>query len=201
MTGSFVDSFLEGLRATSPAEGVAVVLGLAYVVLVARHSRWGWVAGGLSSALFAWIFVTARLPMQSLLQVYYVVMAVYGWRHWSRGGPEQPVIRLSWEVHGVGIGASLLVGIAVANLLARETQAASPYLDSVTTTVSLFATWLVARKVLENWLYWIVVDSLQAVLFASQGLWFTAVLFVLYLGIGSAGYVSWLRSYRSQAAA
>ena len=196
MAGSFADGILEGLRATTPMEGVAVVLGLAYVVLVARHSRWGWVSGGLSSALFAWLFIAARLPMQSLLQVYYVVMAIYGWRHWSRGGPEQPVIRLPWRVHLAGIAASVLLGLALAHILATETQAASPWLDSITTTASLFATWLIARKVLENWLYWIVVDSLQAVLFASQGLWSTALLFVLYLGIGTAGYRSWLRSYR-----
>lgn len=198
MTTSVTESIVEGLRATSPTEGVAVVLGLAYVVLVARHSRWGWVAGGLSSALFAWLFIAARLPMQSLLQVYYVAMAVYGWRHWSRGGPEQPVIRLPWRVHAAGIGVSLVLGFAVAGLLARETQAAAPLLDSVTTMVSLFATWLVARKVLENWLYWLVVDCLQAVLFASQGLWFTALLFVLYLGTSIGGYVSWRRTYRSQ---
>jgi nicotinamide mononucleotide transporter len=198
MADGVAGSIVEGLRATSPTEGVAVVLGLAYVVLVARHSRWGWVAGGLSSALFAWLFTESRLPMQALLQVYYVVMAVYGWRHWSRGGQDEQVTRIPWRFHAAGIAASLVLGFAVAGLLAAETRAASPYLDSLTTTISLFATWLIARKVLENWLYWIVVDSLQAVLFASQGLWFTALLFVLYLGIGAAGYLSWRRSFRRQ---
>ena len=201
MADSLLESILAGLKATSPLEAVAVVLGLAYVVLIARHSRWGWVAGALSSALFAWIFIGARLPMQALLQGYYVAMAGYGWWHWSKGGPESPVIRLPWRRHAAGIGTSVAIGFAIAQLLASETQAASPYLDSLTTCVSLFATWLVTRRVLENWLYWIVVDSLQAVLFASQGLWSTALLFVLYLGIGSAGYLSWLKSWRAQAAA
>ena len=100
-----------------------------------------------------------------------------------------------------GIVASLLLGLVIAQVLASETQAASPYLDSITTCVSLFATWLITRRVLENWLYWMFVDSLQAVLFASQGLWSTALLFVLYLGIGSAGYLSWLRIWRKQATA
>ena len=200
MAASLLDSVVAGLGATPPTEAVAVALGLAYVVLIARHSRWGWVAGALSSALFAWLFVAARLPMQALLQGYYVAMAGYGWWHWSKGGHESPVIRLSWRLHAAGIVTSLALGFAIAQLLASETQAASPFLDSITTCVSLFATWLVTRRVLENWLYWIVVDSLQAVLFASQGLWSTALLFVLYLGIGSAGYVSWLRTYRAQSA-
>lgn len=199
MAASLIDSVVAGLSATSPTEAVAVALGLAYVVLIARHSRWGWVAGAGSSALFAWLFIAARLPMQALLQGYYVAMAGYGWWHWSKGGHASPVIRLSWRVHAVGIVTSLGLGLAIAQLLASETQAASPFLDSITTCVSLFATWLVTRRVLENWLYWMVVDSLQAVLFASQGLWSTALLFVLYLGIGSAGYASWRRTCRAQA--
>ncbi|MEY4762156.1 MAG: hypothetical protein RLZZ200_2012 [Pseudomonadota bacterium] len=200
MAGSLFDSLVAGLKSTTPVEGIAVVLGLAYVVLIARHSRWGWVAGATSSALFAWIFIDVQLPMQALLQVCYVAMAGYGWWHWSRGGPESPVIRLSWRLHLAGIGCSLALGLAIAQVLASETQAASPFLDSVTTCASLFATWLVTRRVLENWLYWIVVDSLQALLFASQGLWSTALLFVLYLGIGSAGYRAWLRTWRAQEA-
>lgn len=193
-----MDSILAGLLATSATEAVAVVLGLAYVVLIARRNRWGWVAGAASSALFAWLFLEARLPMQASLQGYYVIMAGYGWWHWSQGGPEPPVIRLPWRWHATGLITSLLMGLLIAQVLASETQAASPYLDSITTCVSLFATWLVTRRVLENWLYWMVVDSLQTVLFASQGLWSTALLFVLYLGIGTAGYLSWRRSYRLQ---
>ena len=201
MAGSLIDSILAGLKSTSATEGVAVVLGLVYVVLIARRDRWGWVAGAASSALFAWLFLDASLPMQAMLQAYYVVMAGYGWWHWSQGGPEPPVIRLPWRLHAAGIVASLLLGLIVAQVLASETKAASPYLDSITTCMSLFATWLITRRVLENWLYWMVVDSLQTVLFASQGLWSTALLFVLYLGIGTAGYLSWLRIWRKQATA
>ena len=199
MPDDFLAALVAGLKATTPVEAIAVLLGLAYVLLVARRSRWGWVAGGLSSALFAWLFFGARLPMQGLLQIYYVLMSVYGFIRWTRGGDDRPVERRPLHFHLLGIGASLAVALPIAHLLATETQAASPYLDAVTTIVSLFATWLIARMVLENWLYWIVVDCLQAVLFASQGLWFTALLFVAYLAIGTSGYLAWLRTWRRQA--
>jgi nicotinamide mononucleotide transporter len=186
-----------GLLATSPVEALAVLLSLAYVVLAVPRSRWCWVAGGAGSLIYIWLFARARLPMQSLLQVWYVGVAVFGFLRWSREGTTR-VSLLSWRGHVAGIAASLLLAAAIARFLAAETQAAWPYVDASTMVLSLFATWLTARGKLENWLYWIVIDAIQAWLYAAQGLVFTAFLFLVYLVIASVGFVEWSKTYRHQ---
>jgi nicotinamide mononucleotide transporter len=184
-----------GLLATSPLEALAVLSGLVYVVLAVPRSRWCWVAGGLSSLIYVWLSARARLPMQSLLQAWYVGVAVYGFVRWSREVTTR-VSLLSWRGHVAGIATSLLTAAAIARFLAGQTQAASPYMDASTTVLSLFASWLTARAKLENWLYWIVIDAVLAWLYAAQGLVFTAFLFLVYLVIAAAGFIEWLKTYR-----
>ena len=193
----FLPALWSGLQATTWPEAIAVLLGLAYVLLALKQNRWCWVAGGASSLILAWLSARSRLPMQALLQLWYVGMAVYGWRRWSQ--PQASRIG-TWplRLHAVGVAASLAVSVLVARWLASETQAAWPYLDSATTVLSLLATWLVARMKLENWLYWLAIDAVLVFLFAAQGLVFTATLFALYLVLAAAGYVSWNAKYRAQ---
>lgn len=199
MLEGLATSLMAGLRATSPPEALAVVLGILYVVLVVRRNRWCWVAGGLSSAILAWLAAQHRLPMQAGLQVWYVIMAGYGWWHWSRSEAGRIQVR-TLRYHALGIVACLVMSALIARWLSAETQAAWPYLDSATTLLSLLATWLVARVVLENWLYWIAIDAVSAYLFAVQGLVFTAVLFSIYLFIAVAGFMTWTRQYQLQEA-
>ena len=184
------------LLATSPLEALAVLSSLVYVVLAVPRSRWCWVAGGIGSLIYVWLFARARLPMQSLLQVWYVGVAVFGFLRWSHEGTTR-ISLLSWHGHVTGI-ASLLLAVAIARFLAAETQAAWPHLDASTMVLSLFATWLAARGKVESWLYWIVVDAVQAWLYAAQGLVFTAFLFLVYLVIASVGFVEWSKTYRRQ---
>jgi nicotinamide mononucleotide transporter len=185
------------LMATSPLEALAVLSSLVYVVLAVPRSRWCWVAGGLSSVIYVWLSARARLPMQSLLQAWYVGVAVYGFLRWSREVTTR-VSLLSWRGHVAGIATSLLTAAAIARFLAGETQAAWPHVDATATLLSLFASWLTARAKLENWLYWIVVDAVLAWLYAAQGLVFTAFLFVVYGLVAVAGFIEWLRTYRQQ---
>ena len=187
----------QSLRGTSPAEIVAVVTGLAYVLLTVRRNRWCWVAGGISSLILAVLAAQSRLPMQSGLQAWYVVMSVYGWLQWSQPAAGRIVL---WSAgrHLAGVIASLAVAALAARWLATETQAAWPLLDAATTTLSLFATWQVARMVRENWLYWIVIDAVSLVLYAAQGLALTAVLFAIYLAVAVAGYIAWRRQWHQQ---
>ena len=186
-----------GLLATSPLEAVAVLLSLVYVVLAVRRSRWCWVAGGVGSLIYVWLFARARLPMQSLLQVWYVGVAVFGFLRWSHEGTTR-ISLLSWRGHVAVIAASLLLAVAIAGFLAAETQAAWPHVDASTMVLSLSAAWLTARGKLENWLYWIAVDVVQAWLYTAQGLVFTAFLFLVYLVIASVGFIEWSKTYRRQ---
>jgi nicotinamide mononucleotide transporter len=199
MPDSLMAQLWAGLLATSPLEALAVVSGLGYVVLAVPRSRWCWVAGGLSSLAYVWLSARARLPMQSLLQVWYVGVAVYGFLRWSREVTTQ-VSLLSWRGHLIGVAASLLTAAAIAHFFAGETQAAWPNVDASTMVLSLFASWLTARAKLENWLYWIVVDAVLAWLYAAQGLVFTAFLFLVYLVIAAAGFIEWLKTYRRHTA-
>jgi nicotinamide mononucleotide transporter len=188
-----LQSLLDGLRATSPLEAVAVLLGILYSVLAVRLQRSCWIAGGLSSLLFVLLAWRAALPMQATLQAGYVAMAVYGWLQWSRADATQRIGNWPLRRHCVALAAIFLVASPAARWLASGTQAAWPYLDSLSTLASLLATWLTARSKLESWLYWIAIDAVLAFLFAAQGLVFSALLFVCYIGVAVWGYRSWRR--------
>jgi len=197
--GRAFDAIWSGLMATSPAEAVSVALGLAYAVLAIRKSRWCWVAGGVSSAIMIYLSLVARLPMQAALQVYYVVISVYGWWHWTREEELQGMLAVStWPIrwHLAACAGVVLMSALTARWLSQS-QAAWPFLDSLTTWGSLYATWLQARVKLENWLYWICIDSVLGFLFGTQGLYFVALLSVVYLGFSAVGFIRWLKTYRT----
>ena len=193
------DTIWSGLVATSPAEAVSVALGLAYAVLAIRKSRWCWVAGGVSSAIMIYLSLVARLPMQAALQVYYVVISAYGWWHWTREEELQGMLAVTtWPIrwHLAACAGVVLMSALTARWLSQS-QAAWPFLDSLTTWGSLYATWLQARVKLENWLYWICIDSVLGFLFGTQGLYFVALLSVVYLGFSAVGFIRWLKTYRT----
>jgi nicotinamide mononucleotide transporter len=195
-----IDSLLRGLAITSLPEALAVVLGVAYVLLILKRQRLGWIAGGLSSAIYVYLSARAHLPMQSTLQGYYVVMAFYGWYSWTRAQQLEGARITRWPLryHLVAIASIVLLSLVTARWLALETHAAWPHLDSLTTWISLLATWMVARIKLENWLYWMTADLVTAYLFAAQGYPATAGLFLTYLIIAAFGFRAWLRQYRQQ---
>jgi nicotinamide mononucleotide transporter len=198
--GHAMDALYSGLVATSPLEAASVALALAYAVLAIRRSRWCWMAGGLSSAIFMYLALQRQLPMQAALQVYYVVISAYGWWHWTREEEAQGTLVVStWPIrwHVAACLAVVLTSALSARWLASETQAAWPFLDSLTTWGSLYATWLQARVKLENWLYWIFIDSVLSYLFGSQGLYLYALLSVVYVGASAVGYLRWLKTYRT----
>lgn len=192
---------VEQARNTSAAEAIAAALGLAYLLLAVRRSLLCWLCAFISTAIYLVLFARAALYMQSALQVFYLVMAVYGFIDWKRGRTEeQGVLIRTWSLRQHVLAAVAVAAATVLNgwLLARHTDAAAPYLDSFVTWASVVTTWMVARRVLENWLYWIVVDAIAAFLYFSQGLLATTLLFVIYLGIVVHGYIVWRREYRGQ---
>jgi nicotinamide mononucleotide transporter len=198
--GHAMDALYSGLMATSALEAASVALALAYAVLAIRRSRWCWVTGGLSSAILIYLALQARLPMQAALQVYYVVISAYGWWYWTREEEAQGTLVVStWPIrwHLATCAAVVLTSALTARWLAGQTQAAWPFLDSLTTWGSLYATWLQARVKLENWLYWIFIDSVLSFLFGSQGLYLYALLSVVYVGASAVGYVRWLKTCRT----
>ncbi len=198
-----MSTILAQLLATSPWEAAGALIGLAYLLLAVRRNLLCWLCAFLSTAIYLVLFAHAKIYMQSLLQVFYLIMAVYGFIDWKRGStPEGDVLirSWSWKQH-VAAAVSVLIATAINGWLLRNTDAAAPYLDSFVTWGSVVTTWMVARRVIENWLYWIVVDGVGAWLFYSQGLLATAALFFIYLGIVIHGYVVWRRDRSRQSAA
>ena len=192
-----MDVLLQALQAMSAAEVVSVLLGVVYLVLAVRRGRWCWLAGGASSAIMIWLSVQARLPMQALLNVYYVVVSVYGWWRWTAQAahtPQVSLLPLRW--HLAGVAGVIVASLLTARLLASETQAAWPLLDSLTTWGSLFTTWLVARAKLENWAYWFVIDAVEAWLFFQQHLYLVSIMTFATLGVIVVGQRSWWRAWR-----
>jgi nicotinamide mononucleotide transporter len=196
---SFLTGVVTGLKATSPLEAVAVFFGFAYSVLAILRTRWCWVAAFISSAILIYLSWTSRLPMQASLQAYYVAMAFYGYWHWSRDDGKATRAVTTWPLvnHGVAWAVVLIVSLLSSRFLAAYTTAAWPFLDSLTTWGSLVATWLMAQVKLENWVYWIVLDSISVFLFAAQGLMFVALLFAVYLVVSAIGFAAWFRNWRA----
>jgi nicotinamide mononucleotide transporter len=188
----------EGLKTTGPFEWIANATGVTYVLLVMRHRRAGWVFGGISSAILAVLFWQVHLPMQALLQVTYVLAAVYGWRSWSRASGMRPISVWHWRGHmAVSVGA-VLASLLLARLLANES--AFPFIDSLVFCAGMFATWLLARVHLENWAYWIAIDAASIYLSFQQGLFSIALLYMLYLCLAVAGLVNWWKTRRKSPA-
>lgn len=199
MPEAFANRLLEGIRQTPAAEWIAVAAGLIYVVLIMRQRRLGWLFGGISAAILMVLAARARLPMNALLQASYVIAAVYGWWAWSRPGSARPIGFWHLRGHAVALLACGLVSLGLAQLLAMEGTSAFPFTDSLVACLGLVATWMVARVYIENWLYWIVVDTVSIYLFFSQGLVVASILYVLFLVIATVGFFNWLGKYRRQA--
>jgi len=177
----------------SLVEWIAVGFGLAYLILAMREHIACWAMALISTSLFLWLFWQAKLMMESALQVYYIAMAVYGWWQWRGGnsGTEKAIQTLSKGQH-LAIGATVaLLTLGSGLWLSEQTDASQPFLDSFTTWGSIITTLLVAHKVLENWLYWIVIDIASIILYANSGLWVTVVLFALYVILAVIGYFQW----------
>lgn len=185
---------LSPLLASHWAEQVALLCGVTYALLVIKRIRWAWVFGAASSALLVWLAAGAQLPLQAALQGVYVLMAIYGFWHWSKVGPGEKVIAITTWSGSRHLIALLAIAIAVwfgAPILAEQTTAAWPQLDVAVTGLSLLATWMTARAILENWVYWLIVDAISFYLYSAQGLEFVAMLYVIYFIIAIFGLRTW----------
>lgn len=187
---------------TSRLEIVSVVFGLAYVLLAARENIWCWPAALIGTGTAILLFWDASLLMESALNVYYLAMAVYGWWHWRHGGQQDSgLVISSWQSrqHFQAIALIAVLTLVSGLMLSRHTGAALPFVDSFTTWSAVITTWMVARKILQNWLYWIVIDSVSVWLYLQRELYLYALLFTAYTIIAVFGYLTWRRHYRQHA--
>ena len=184
-------------------EALAVVMAVAYLVLAIRQNIWCWAAAAISTLIYLFIMYAVRLYMESVLQLFYLAMAAYGWFQWRKHIDSSKDLKVStWPVkfHLIAIVAVLVLVFVSGNLLSDYSDAALPYLDSFTTWGAVVATFMVTRKILENWLYWFVIDAVSVGLYTSRGLYLTALLFTAYLVMIIIGYRSWRASMKAETA-
>ena len=175
-------------------EPAAVILAIAYLLLAVKQNISCWFAAFFSSLLYFFVMYSAGLYMEAGLQIFYCVMAVYGWTQWRTSLPNNKKFLVkTWNRNQHIKAISLIVLLAFASGWALEkfTNAALPFIDSLTTWGAIVTTYMVAKRLLENWIYWFVIDTISVFLFYSRGLFLTSILFFVYLIIIYFGYKSW----------
>ena len=199
MMGEFASQLANAWRSTSWVEIIAAVLAVLYLLFAIRQHLACWAAAFISSCLYVWVLFGAHLYMEAALNGFYAVMALYGYWQWTRGQQGQPLAITHWSAGPHALALLAVVGISLVSsyFLRRFTPAAWPFMDSMAAWSSVFATFLVARKVYENWHWWLVIDSVSLCLYFTRGLYVTMLLFGLYLLMIVAGMREWRRSVES----
>lgn len=188
---------LDGLAA-NPLETVAAAFGIVSVWLSTREHIASWPTALVNVALYFVVFQRARLYADMGLQAIYFGLSLYGWYEWKYGGAgrtELPVSRTTRAQALVLVPLGLLGSLGLGLLLARTTDAALPWLDSALAVTSLLAQWMMTRKLLENWIVWVVADVAYVAMFASKGLYVTTGLYAVFLVLAAKGYFDWRRSW------
>jgi nicotinamide mononucleotide transporter len=186
----------------SPASWTDVIgagLGVAMVLCNIRQIHWGWPLAFLSSAMYFLVFWNSKLFGDAALQIFFAVMSLWGWTQWLRG--KSPGVQL--VVHRLNafnaiklIAICALLWVVTGFFLLKFTSTDVPWWDGFTTALSIVATVLLARKYLENWMLWVIVNAVSIALFACKGLWLTVGLYALFALMAIIGWRAW----RSQVA-
>ena len=180
-------------------EATGLVSGLLCVLLLIRQNIWNWPIGLFYSAVSIVVFYEARLYADLCLHVFYVTMNAYGWYYWgfAKRPAEVPVLPVTRIPPRVAAALAVVVAIATAGVgwsFANYTNAAVPYWDSATTTMSFAAMWMTARKQIENWIVWLIVDIVSTGIYLYKGLEMYALLYCVYIGMAFAGWWAWRAS-------
>ena len=178
-------------------ELLAMALGLVSIVLQIKQNLWLWPVNIVMVSLYIIVYIDARLYADMSLQVYYLIMSIYGWFYWLYGRKNRkdqkqvPVTRTRKKVWPFLILATIALFVIISYILVNYTDSDVPYLDAFTTSLSFVATWMLARKLIENWIIWIVVDAVSVGLYIFKGLFPTTVLFLVLTILAFKGYHEW----------
>lgn len=186
----------------NPYEAAGLVFGLLAVLLLIRENIWTWPSGIAYVLVSLVIFWREKLYADFGLHIFFLVLNIYGWWYWVYGDKNKkevvPVttISLSWLLVLTWIS---LAGTFLMGYLLSRTDASLPYWDSATTVFSITAMWLTARKKIENWYFWFLVDVLATGVYFYKDIYFYAVLYLIYIGLAVSGYLAWNKTMKSQA--
>lgn len=174
-------------------ESIAVFFSILYVVLAMKENIWCWGAAAISVILYIYICYSAQLYAETGLQFFYLLMAIYGYFQWNKNDSNLKIQQWTTAKHLLILLLGAFLTFLMGFYFSIYTNAAMPLVDSFTTVFSVFATFMVTKKVLGNWLYWIVIDAVSVYLYFSRGLQLTSLLFIAYTIIAVFGYLSWLK--------
>lgn len=185
-------------------EVCGMLTGFIYLWFSVRQSILTWPLGVLSSVLYIIVFYNARFYAGMGLQFYYFFISIYGWWSWmhpNSGNTNEKELQISRTDKKLWIAIvvfCILLFIVIALILKDFTDSPIPYWDSFTTSLSIVATWMLARKKFEHWLLWMVIDSVSIVLYIFRGLYPTTILFIGYSIMAVVGYMEWQKELKKK---
>jgi nicotinamide mononucleotide transporter len=183
-------------------EMLAVFLSVTYLILAIKQDLWCWVAAFFSTLIYSILFFDAALLMDSALNIFYLIMAIYGWYSWKYGNFKIKDKELDINSYGIIknlkiISILIIISFVLGYFMANYTKADFAYLDTFTTVFAVFATYMLTKKVLENWLYWVVIDAVSIYIYINKGFYLTAVLFAIYTILALIAYRQWKYEYKN----
>jgi nicotinamide mononucleotide transporter len=175
-------------------EIAASVLSLISVWLVAKEKIWCWPTGIVSVFIYTWIFYQTKLYSDALLQLAFAAMQIFGWINWQKNTSLQFDLNIR-SIKKAEISAGLvfiaLTSVILGWLMFNYTNADFSFLDAACTAISLFAQFLLSRKIIQSWLLWILVDVIYVFIYFQKGLYPTAFLYTLFVVMAILGYINW----------
>ncbi len=188
-----------GWMGQTQLEIIAVITGILYLILAIKENIWCWFFAIISTGVSAYVMFDVKLISESILYIYYFAMAFYGLYQWNNGQNNNDRVIVSWnyKIHRLLIIATALL-IPVLAMITKKFGASMPYLDAFTTCFAILATVMVAHKVLENWHYWLIVNSVSIYLYIEKDLYYFALMYILYLLMTIIGYMNWNKNYAIQ---
>ena len=181
-------------------EILGAILGIVYIFFSIRQNILTWPVGLLTSILYVWVFLVSKLYADMGLQIYYVVISIYGWYEWLHGNQNNTqstlkVSRLTTKLGSILSLITAMIFVLIWIILKNFTDSTVPVADALATALSLVATWMLARKILEHWLIWIFVDIFSIGLFWYKELYPTVLLFVVYTVLAVVGFIEWKKEF------
>jgi nicotinamide mononucleotide transporter len=194
-----IDSLIDAIKEISLVEWLAVLTSIAYAILASKNNIWCWFFGILSPVFSIYaLYFYFQLYAEVYLQFYYIGMAIFGfytWKYGSKDHKEKAIEIWSYSKHAILIFMGFTLTVLLGYYLKNYTEAASTYLDSFTTVFAVLATFMTARRILENWIYWIIIDSISIYLYFDRGGYLFALLFLAYSIIAVYGFLNWRKNY------
>lgn len=182
-------------------ENLGVATGLLYIILSVKQNIWCWIFGIISSAVYLVVFFNSKIYADMSLQLYYVVMGIYGWIHWSGADKKGknslvPIVRLNSKSAINLFAITVALFFIIAWFLIKFTDSPIPWVDAFTTSLSFTATWMLARKIIEHWIIWVVVDAVSIGLYFYRELYSSILLFGVLTTLAVYGYIEWNKQWK-----